>query len=89
MGNGEKWRKTILAKYGSMEAYSAHLYRVKVDKYAGGDEDKYKELMREWQKKSRVHYSGNGGIRSLTPAQHKAMSIKGGQSRWANRENNK
>ena len=44
MGDGEKWRKTILAKYGSMEAYSAHLYRVKVDKYAGGDEEKYKEI---------------------------------------------
>jgi hypothetical protein len=54
-----------------------------------GSEEAIKEWRRENQRKSRETYKANGakgGIRALTPEQHKAMSDKGRASRWGNRE---
>lgn len=84
MGNGEKWRATIIKKYGSIEAYNEHVRQVKLDKYGG--EAALKEKMRGWQKQSRENYSGNGGFRALNPEQRARVSRKGTQARWKNHE---
>ena len=79
LANPDKARQTIINRYGSIENYNRHIYQTKVDKYAGGDEAKYKQLMRDWQKKSREHYSGDGGFRSMDPKKSLEIQRLGGK----------
>lgn len=56
------------------------------DKYGGPEALAAKR--REWQAKSRQNYTGNGGLRSMTPERRKEISKLGNQKRWG-KENGK
>lgn len=47
-----------------------------------GSVENLKAKRQEWQAKSRIKYSGNGGMRALSPERRKEISKLGHAARW-------
>lgn len=66
------------------EAIKAKKWATLVERY--GSEEAAREMLRAAQKKSRKNYSGNGGMRAMSPEKRSEIARLGALKRWEKHE---